>query len=99
MRHAKRTDRNHAEIRDALRALGWTITDLSGAGDGIPDLAVHLRPGVPHFIEIKDGSKPLSAQKLTAAQERWHAMAWQITSKVRSVDEAVKALEWAKGRT
>jgi hypothetical protein len=42
---------------------------------------------------------PLSAQKLTAAQERWHSMAWQVTSKVRSLEEAIKALEWVKGRS
>jgi hypothetical protein len=54
---------------------------------------------MPHFLELKDGAKPLSAQKLTAAQERWHSMAWQVTSKVRSLEEAIKALEWVKGRS
>lgn len=100
VRYAKRVDANHAEIRDGLRALGWQVHDLSGAGDGIPDLAVSVVPlgGLPHFLEIKDGAKPLSAQKLTAAQERWHSIAWQITSKVRSLDEAIQALEWAVKR-
>jgi len=98
VRHAKRVDANHASIRDALRLAGWVVHDLSGAGGGIPDLIVAIAPGLPHFLEIKDGDKPLSAQKLTKAQEQWHSMCWQTTSKVRSLDEAVAALEWAKGR-
>lgn len=98
MRHAKRTDANHAEVRDGLRARGWAVFDLSGAGDGIPDLAVSVVPGKPHFLELKDGTKPPSARKLTAAQERWHAMAWQITSKVTNLQEAIEALEWARSR-
>jgi hypothetical protein len=96
VRHAKRTDANHSAIRDGLRGLGYVVLDLSGAGDGIPDLAVAVAPGMPHFLELKDGAKPLSAQKLTAAQERWHSMAWMVTSKVRSLEEAVAALKWAK---
>lgn len=98
MRHAKRVDANHAAIRDGLRASGWAIGDLSGAGDGVPDLVCQVAPGRPHFLEIKDGAKPLSAQALTPAQERWHSYCWQITSKVRSLEEAITALEWAKGR-
>jgi len=98
MRYAKRTDANHAAMRDALRSLGWDVMDLSGAGDGIPDLCVYVAPGVPHFIEIKDGDKPLSAQKLTKAQEKWHAFCWRVTSKCRNLAEAVAALEWARGQ-
>jgi hypothetical protein len=97
-RYARKVDRNHGEIRDGLRKLGWTVHDLSSAGDGVPDLGVPVKPGHPHFLEIKDEDKPLSAQKLTKAQEVWHSFAWQITSKVRNLDEAVKALEWARGR-
>lgn len=98
MRHAKRTDANHSHIRDGLRDLGWSVGDLSGAGDGVPDLVVRISPGFPHFLEIKDGGKPLSAQKLTAKQEAWHSYAHFITSKVRSLEEAVEALNWAKAR-
>ena len=96
-RHARRVDANHGDIRDGLRADGWDVLDLSGAGDGIPDLCVYIKPGIPHFLEIKDGDKPLSAQKLTPKQEKWHAYCWQVTSKVRSLEEAVEALEHARG--
>ena len=97
-RYAKRVDANHKEIRDGLREKGWMVLDLSGAGDGIPDLAVALAPGTPWFLEIKDGDKPLSAQKLTKAQEVWHSFAWGVTSKVRSLDEAQEVLTWARNK-
>lgn len=98
-RWAKRTDANHAAIRDGLRALGWDVYDFSGMGSGFPDLGVSVSAGIPHFLEIKDGDKPLSAQKLTPKQEEWHRFAWQMTSKVRTLAEAVEALKWAKART
>ncbi len=97
-RYAKRTDANHSALRDALRKAGWDVMDLSGSGDGIPDLCVNVAPGVPHFLEIKDGAKVLSAQKLTRAQEIWHRACWQVTSKVTNLEEAIEALEWARGR-
>lgn len=97
-RYARRTDQNHAEIREGLRAAGWEVIDASGAGDGFPDLIVKVAPGMPHMLEVKDGKKPLSAQALTPAQEKWHSFAWQITSKVRSLEEALEALNWAKSR-
>lgn len=97
-RYARKVDANHAAVRDGLRALGWTVHDLAKAGEGVPDLAVPIAPGMPHFLEVKDGDKPLSAQALTPAQERWHSFAWRVTSKVRNLEEAVKALEWAKGK-
>lgn len=39
-RRAGRRDTTHAEVRDGLRALGWSVVDLGGAGDGVPDLLV-----------------------------------------------------------
>ena len=92
---AKRVDANHAEIRDGLRARGYTITDLSSVGKGIPDLMVSLLPGIPYFLEIKDGAKRLSKQKLTDEQKKWSEVAWLMTSKVSSLDEAVSELEGA----
>ena len=97
-RHAKRTDANHAHIREGLREQGWQVLDLSAAGCGVPDLLVALAPGTPWFLEVKDGDKPLNKQKLTKEQEVWHSFAWGVTSKVRSLDEAQEVLTWAKGR-
>jgi hypothetical protein len=39
-RYAKRTDNTHAAIRDALRGVGWLVTDYSAVGNGIPDMRV-----------------------------------------------------------
>lgn len=95
-RYARKTDANHSAIRDGLRLAGWDVHDLSGAGSGVPDLVVSVAPGIPHFLEVKDGSKPLSAQALTPAQETWHRYCWRLSSKVRTLEEAVTALEWAR---
>lgn len=72
-RYACRVDRNHAEVREALRAYGWDVQDLSDLGGGMPDLLAR-KPGRFHFCEVKDGSKPPSAQQLTAKQVRLHAL-------------------------
>lgn len=95
-RHAKRVDGNHSELRDALRALGWDVLDLSAAGCGVPDLVCRLGPGRPHFLELKDESKPPSKQKLTVAQILWKDYAGSITSKVKNLQEAIEALEKAR---
>lgn len=97
-RWARRTDANHQLIRDGLRAEGWDVLDLSGAGDGVGDLCVAVAPGVPHFLEVKDGDKVESAQKLTAAQEKWHSFCWRFSSKVRNMKEARAALALAANR-
>lgn len=72
MRYAKRTDDNHAAVRDRLRELvpGATVRDLSGAGAGIPDLLVGYA-GQNFLFEIKDGSKSPSKRKLTRAQVKF----------------------------
>jgi hypothetical protein len=108
MRFAKRTDANHAAVRDALRADGFDVLDLSAAGDGIPDLCVRinmvkgtpvLSPHTPPvFLELKDGDKPKSARKLTAKQELWHRHCWAVTHTVTNIDEARAALAWAANR-
>jgi hypothetical protein len=73
VRYAKRTDANHGEIRDGLRADGYIVDDLSDVGQGIPDLAVQSQTGWPPclFADVKNGTRPPSARKLTPAQERF----------------------------
>lgn len=72
MRRAARTDANHQQVRDALRARSWDVIDTSRAGDGFPDL-VALKPGRLVLIEVKDGSKVPSKQRLTEAEAKLHA--------------------------
>lgn len=92
--YAKRTDRNHQEIRDGLRGLGWDVLDLSDAGVGVPDLCVRAKDhGIPTFFEVKDGKKPPSARKLTEAEEKWQRYCGSITYTVTSLEEARAILE------
>lgn len=72
MRRRARVDANHAAVRGALRLCGWVVVDLSATGRGLPDL-VAVKAGRCVFIEVKDGSRPPSARRLTPDQERLHA--------------------------
>lgn len=67
MRRAARKDENHKSVGDYLRSLGWSVLDLSHAGEGVPDYAVSTRTFAA-LVEVKDGNKKPSARKLTDAQ-------------------------------
>lgn len=79
-------------MASALRQLGATVSVLSGVGDGVPDLLVGFR-GATFLLEVKDGSLPPSKQKLTPAEEKWHAE-WRGGPKavVASLDEALRVM-------
>lgn len=90
-RYAAKVDANQSEIVAALRAAGATVTPTHSAGEGFPDLAVGFR-GQSFLIEVKDGSKPPSARKLTPDQQKWHA-AWRGQKAVAStVAEALAVI-------
>lgn len=74
MRRAARVDANHAEIGDALRAIGCYVVDCSQVGSGFPDFIVG-KGGVWRLIEVKDGNKPPSKRRLTEDQQIFHAEA------------------------
>jgi hypothetical protein len=65
-----KVDDNQREIVRALRDAGASILHLHRVGGGCPDLAVGFR-WATYLLEVKDGSKPPSAQKLTPAQSDW----------------------------
>jgi len=91
MRRAAKVDANQKEVAQTLERLGWWVVDLSKVGGGVSDLLVGKR-GVLRLVEIKDGSKPPSARKLTDDQIKWHAeaKAYGITvSILTSVEDAV----------
>ena len=91
MRRRARVDANHAQIRSALRAAGWTVVDCAGVGSGFPDLLI-AKQGRLVMVEIKDGAKVKSAQKLTADEQQFHASmaaAGVIVSVITSVEEAL----------
>lgn len=91
MRRAARTDANQGEIVAALRAIGCSVSDTSGVGGGFPDLAVGFRKRTL-LLEVKDGSKPPSARKLTPDQLLWH-ISWRgQVAVVTSIEEAIAAI-------
>jgi hypothetical protein len=88
---AAKVDANQKEIVEALRSIGATVQHLHGVAQGCPDLLVG-RGKVNYLLEIKDGSKPPSARKLTPDQVVWHSI-WQGTAVVvSSIDEAIAAV-------
>ena len=68
---AKRTDSNHAVIRQAFRDRGFSWMDTYMVGKGFPDGVVG-RYGINVLIEIKDGEKPPSKRKLTPDEQEFH---------------------------
>jgi len=71
MRRAAKVDDNHASIVAALQSVGVRVQSLAAVGNGCPDLLVGIR-GQFLMLEIKDGSKPPSQQRLNPAQVAWH---------------------------
>lgn len=98
LRRAAKRDSNHQSVVKALRAAGCGVVDLAAVGCGVPDLLV-CTPTWPHetaLVEVKDGSKPPSARKLTPDQERFHA-AWK--GRVFVVTSPAEALQAIFGGT
>ena len=94
---ARRVDANHAQVVSALTAAGAIVDDLSAIGGGVPDLLIgYMRNGERQFalMEVKDGQKVKSKQKLTDAQIRWHEKyaGWPVSI----VDSAEAALRHLK---
>lgn len=87
MRAAK-IDRNQPEIVKALRKVGVTVQHLHQVGAGCPDLLCAVNNQV-FLVEIKDGAKAPSAQKLTPDQSIWHAEWKAEVHIVNSIDAAL----------
>jgi Holliday junction resolvase len=73
-RRAARTDANHKEIVKAFRDLGWSVQDISQLKNCC-DLFVS-KAGRTIAVEVKDGSKPPSARKLSEGEIKFMEM-WQ----------------------
>lgn len=87
MRAAK-IDANQPAVVAAMRKLGCSVQPLHMVGQGCPDLAVAIAD-ISFFVEVKDGSKPPSKQKLTPDQIEWHSKWRAPVYIVNSVDQAV----------
>lgn len=91
MRAAK-VDANQAAIVKALRQMGASVQPLHTVGQGTPDLLVGIQ-GRNYLLEVKDGAKPPSAQKLTADQIDWHDMWRGQVEVVNSIDQTILAMQ------
>jgi Holliday junction resolvase len=92
MRKAAKIDDNQKAIVNVLRQAGASVQSLAATGKGCPDLLVGYH-GINYLMEIKDGDKVLSKQKLTIDQEHWHSLWRGSVHIVKSVDEALKILQ------
>jgi len=88
-RWASAVDANQSEIATMLRTVGCSVQPLHRVGQGCPDLLVGYQ-GNNFLMEIKDGDKPPSAQKLTDPETAWHE-SWR--GKVHIVRNEREALD------
>lgn len=97
MRRNARVDANQPAIVEALRQVGCRVQPLHTVGNGCPD--IHVTKGARHWLmEIKDGSKPPSARKLTEDEQLFHDLRADLVKAgalvvVSSVGEALQAVE------
>jgi hypothetical protein len=70
LRRAARVDANQVDVVKALRQCGAIVTPLHAVGHGVADLLVSYRQRW-FLLEVKDGRKAPSAQKLTPDEKRW----------------------------
>lgn len=70
-RYAHKIDDNQPEVVKLFRKLGANVLVLSTVGKGCPDLLVAAYKRLM-LVEIKDGKKPLSQQKLTKDEQKFY---------------------------
>jgi len=88
LRRAARIDANQPEIVKAFRSLGWSVLIISQLKNCF-DILVS-KNGRTVAVEIKDGSKPPSARKLTEGEQEFKD-GWQSEYVIiESVDDVIK---------
>lgn len=97
MRFARKIDANQPAIVEALRKAGCTVEHLHAVGNGCPDLLVAIENQV-FLIEVKDGSKAPSAQKLTPDQITWHTEWKAAVHVVNSIEGALNVVRQYRAR-
>ena len=88
---AKRVDANQAQIVKALISMGFVVADTSSTGNGFPDLVVGYQ-GVNYLIEVKDGKKEPSRQKLTKDQIKFHREWVGQIAVVNCIEQAIAVI-------
>ena len=89
MRRAARVDDNQTDIVKCFRRMGYEVAILSAVGDGMTDVLIS-KTGINCLVEIKNGNRDPSEQKLTPKQERFHKN-WQgLRAIVNSIETALQ---------
>ena len=92
MSYAKRTDKNQTELTNAIKHIpGLSICDLSGAGQGVPDIMFGYM-GRNILCEIKREDVSPSRSKLNDRQVEWHDNWHGQVAVVRNVDDILDLL-------
>jgi len=85
----KRVDDNQTDIVKTFRSIGFSVLILSDVGKGCPDILVGFR-GVNYLVEIKDGAKSPSKQRLTSHEDEFHQSWRGQVIIIRSINEVLK---------
>ena len=93
MMRAARVDANQPEIVKAFRDLGWSVLIISQLKNCC-DIVVG-KHGENVLVEIKDGKKPPSQQKLTTGEDKflsnWKG-SWVVINSIEGVIKLDKAV-------
>ena len=90
--YAKRTDSNHAEIRDKLREVGFWVWDTHDLGSGFPDLIALNKSGDFVMLEVKARGGKLTDDELTFFRELIEVHHCRNLLVVHSIEDAMEAL-------
>jgi hypothetical protein len=82
------TDHNQAAIVEALRKAGYHVTDLSGVGQGCPDLLC-AKPGSVCLVEVKNKE---GRNRFTPAQVDYFASTSCPIYVIRSVNDVINLI-------
>lgn len=63
-------DANQHDCVVTAKVMGFSVVSLAMVGDGCPDLLLGFR-NKNYLVEIKDGEKPRSQQKLTKPESKF----------------------------
>ena len=85
----RRVDCNQQEIVKVLRKMCCKVHVTSDLGNGFPDLVVSTSDGKLWLVEIKDGKKSTSFQKLTPKEKEFHELWKENVVIINSVDQAI----------
>lgn len=91
-RRAARVDANQPEIVDAFRRMGCSVLIISQLKNCCD--AFIAKGGVTVAVEIKDGTKPLSARKLSAGEREFRDSWKGQYAVVESIEDAQKVVRY-----